>query len=154
MTLADTTLIPRLRRMTAEPTTTTYSDATLEAIITAYPVVDSAHLEPDETGWVPTYDLHAAAQDIWEEKAAAVNAQHDFSADSSSFSVSQIYEHCMNQARWHGARRRAQSKKSTKMPQEPHHLTRHAPVDTLTSGPYPFDEQDLYTGEILPEDLP
>lgn len=152
MTLADTTLIPRLRRMVAEPLTTTYTDAALEAIIILYPVRDSAHLEPEDDGWTPTYDLHAAAQDIWEEKAAALADQHDFSADSSSFTVSQRYEHYMGQARWHGARRMMQARKSTKMPKEPRHLLRYSTIDTIAPDSASAEYNELYTGNILPED--
>lgn len=144
MTLSDTTLIPRLRRMVNEPTTTTYSDATLEAYITSYPINDSSHKEPTWSDWTPTYDLNAAAQDIWEEKASAVAPQHDFSADGSSFSVAQVYEHCMAQARYYGSRRKAKVFKVVKRPPEPSRLRRVVPDDPTEE----LNPIDPYAGNV------
>ena len=79
--------IAQLRRMVAEPATTTYSDAALQGYIEAYPLLDQRG-EPPYTydyatppaqvanpEWIATYDLHAAAADVWEEKAATTAAQ-------------------------------------------------------------------------------
>lgn len=71
--------IARLRRMVNEPEPTTYDDETLASeYIEKYPLRDSSGYEPDDTDWTPTYDLNAAAADIWEEKAAAVAYEFDF----------------------------------------------------------------------------
>lgn len=81
---ASAALIERLRRMVAEPNNLTYSDATLSSYIERYPLVDQRGVNPfyldtstdpptqvATAGWYPTYDLAAAAADVWEEKAAA-----------------------------------------------------------------------------------
>ena len=109
--------IAQVRRMVNEPLTTTYSDAIITTYIETYPLVDengeaprvpstitpgSMMVNPD---WTATYDLHAAAADIWEEKAAVVSVDYDFSADGSSLSRSQVYEQMMAQARHHRSRR-------------------------------------------------
>ena len=68
--------IARLRRMTNEPTQSPYSDALMAAYLEAWPLTDSNGLNPDTGGssWTEAYDLHAAAADIWEEKAATFQA--------------------------------------------------------------------------------
>lgn len=107
-----------LRRMVNEPTETTYSDDALEGYIETYPVMDERGEEPytwdtstqpptkdDNADWYPTYDLHAAAADIWQEKAATVAADFSFSADGGKYDRNQVYEQYMKQAKYHGARR-------------------------------------------------
>ena len=97
--------LDRLRRMVAEPTTATYSDAMLVDAIERYPVPDPDDVWPDEAGWYPTYDLAMAAAEIWSEKATMVAANFDFSADGANFSKSQQYEHFLGQARrWRSLR--------------------------------------------------
>lgn len=112
-------LISQLRRMVAEPTTAVYSDELLSSSIEAWPVLDPDGRDPEATGWEPTYDLHAAARDIWTEKAAGLAGDFDFSADGADYSRSQSYEQAMAQARYHGARCRPASKRLVKWPKEP-----------------------------------
>ena len=110
--------IAQLRRMVAEPTTDTYSDAALTTVIESFSLLDPLGLEPytwdysttppsqdANEEWIPTYDLHAAAAVIWEEKAGALTGNFDFAADGASFSRSQAYDMAMKQARRHSARR-------------------------------------------------
>lgn len=105
--------IARLRRMTNEPTTTTYSDALMAAYLESWPLVDKNGLTQDNGGssWIEAYDLHAAAADIWEEKAALLFAKHDFSADGANYSASQMYDNAKKQAEHHRAEQKAQVKK-------------------------------------------
>jgi hypothetical protein len=122
--------IAQLRRMAGEPSVTTYSDTLLTTIIECYPTLDEngeayrihAIDSNDPTvivpgmdwldlvandDWIPTYDLNAAASQIWMEKAAVPAADFDFSADGGNYSRSQVYEQCMKQARYYAAKRRA-----------------------------------------------
>lgn len=111
--------VARLRRMVAEPAEDTYTDETLTALIEGYPLRDGRGKEPytwdasttpptqeANESWVPTYDLHAAAEAIWQEKAAAVAANYQFSADGASYQRQQAHEHALQQARYHAARKR------------------------------------------------
>lgn len=112
-------MVARLRRLVDEPTDVApYTDAVLEDYIEAHPTLDALGTDPLETDftttpptmterdeWIPTYDLHATAADIWEEKAAAVAEGFDFKADGSSFSRGQKYEQYMAKARYHQSRR-------------------------------------------------
>lgn len=110
--------IARVRRMAAEPTANTYTDADIQGYIEAYPLLDERGQAPytwntateppaqdANEDWIPTYDLHAAAADIWDEKAALLASRFDFSADGGNYSRSQEYEQAMKQARYHRSRR-------------------------------------------------
>lgn len=109
--------VAQLRRMIAEPTTATYTDDDLEGTIEAYPLVDENGEAPripsttlpgemeDNEDWTATYDLHAAAAAIWEEKAAGQSAKYDFSADGGSYQRSQMMQQCLQMARYYASRR-------------------------------------------------
>lgn len=110
--------IARLRRMTNELTTTTYSDELLGFYLAAWPLVDKNGVsqEDDNSAWIEAYDLHAAAADIWEEKAATLSEKHDFQADGASFSSNQMYENAKKQAELHRAEQKAKVKVMPKSP--------------------------------------
>lgn len=123
--------IAQVRRMAAEPTTTTYSDDLIATYIEKYPHLDEQGERPytlsstappeqvENTNWIPTYDLHAAAADIWEEKAAAPAQDFDFSEDNiGSYKRSQVYEQYMKQCRFHRARRMPSTTALVKDPEE------------------------------------
>ena len=122
--------IATVRRMVAEPTTVTYSDALITTFIETYPHLDEQGEEPFTLSgstppvhevnddWMPTYDLHAAAGDIWEEKAAAIASLYDFSADGGNYSRSNQYEQYMAQARNHRAHRMPSTMRLHKSPKE------------------------------------
>ena len=109
--------ISKLRRMVNEPTTATYSDETLQEYIEACPTMDENGESPRvpstttpgemmaNPDWVATYDLHAAAAAVWEEKAGAVAPNYDFSADGGSYSRSQAHQQAMQMVRFHLSRR-------------------------------------------------
>lgn len=112
--------IAQLRGLTAESTSDTYVDSELAAILEEYPLLDELGIEPFvwdysttppskhyQDTWIPTYDLHAAAAQVWQEKASRLAANYDFSADGASYSRSQAYEMAMKQSRYHAARRHA-----------------------------------------------
>ena len=116
--------IARLRRMVAEPATTIYSDAALAAVIERYPVPDQNHRMPTSMvsdsayAWVPTYDLNAAAAEIWQEKAAALVGNTDFSADGGNYSDSQKVDQAERQVRFYLSRRNAHTIRLIKWPPE------------------------------------
>lgn len=95
--------IAQVRRMVNESTADTYDDAAIAGAIESYAVMDARGVQPLEFAfntspptasvnahWIPTYDLNAAAAEIWDEKAAAVACNFDFSADGASYSRSQV----------------------------------------------------------------
>jgi hypothetical protein len=103
--------IQRLRYMVGEPTSTTYTDDRIREMIEKYPLTDAAGYDPTtpdgeaNTNWTATYDLHAAASEIWAEKAGAQAGKMDFSVEGGNFKANQLYENCMKMARYHAARR-------------------------------------------------
>lgn len=102
---ATAAMIADVRRMTAEPTTTTYSDAQITNFIEDYPMLDDDGIAPDEDDWTARYNLNLAAADIWEEKAAAVAENFDYSAEGSSFRLSQKVQHYLEMAKAMRSRR-------------------------------------------------
>ena len=92
-------MIAELRRLTAEPTTAVYTDDALKAKIEAYPLMDANHNEPDAVSWLPTYDLAAAASDVWMEKAAGLAGSLIF-----RLMVDRTAE--VRRMKWRGRRRR------------------------------------------------
>jgi len=123
--------IAKLRRMINEPAFDPYTDDVLTTYIESYPVMDErgevpytwdTSTEPptqdDNDNWVDTYDLHAAAADIWEEKASVVSADFDFSADGGKYTRSQVYEQYMANARMHKSRRCVRTGTLYKWPEE------------------------------------
>jgi hypothetical protein len=129
-TLVTAAQIAQVRRMVAEPTTTTYSDAQITTYIETYPVMDvqgelpytlsSATPPVNEVNanWMPTYDLNAAAADVWQEKAAGVANLYDFEADGGKYSRSQVIKQAMEMARFYRSRRMPTTHQLVKTPDE------------------------------------
>ncbi|MBI5964933.1 MAG: hypothetical protein HY863_15750 [Chloroflexi bacterium] len=119
--------IAKVRRMCKERNSTSYSDEDIQAFIEAYPLVDiygydyrdSQNYYPINPDWTPTYDLNAAAADIWEEKAGEKADEFDFSADGASYSRSQKYENAMKQARYFRSRRSHKTMQMQASPKRP-----------------------------------
>jgi hypothetical protein len=122
-------MVARLRRLVDEPDSSTYMNTDLAEYIEAYPLLDVLGTDPYEVDltttpptlserddWIPTYDLHCAARDIWEEKAAGLAENFDFKADGGSYSRSQKFEQYMAKSRSEGSRR---SMKTSKLWVEP-----------------------------------
>ena len=111
--------IARLRRMTAEPDAEgTYDDDAIAGYIEAHPVRDAQGREPYERLsdgrlsatlndlWTETYDLNAAAADVWDEKASALTEETDTSVEGASITRSQAYEHARKEARKYRGKQR------------------------------------------------
>lgn len=115
--------IAQLRRMCAlSRTDTTYSSAVLAGYIERYPLTDKRGEEPftwdtsttpphqdANITWIASYDLNAAAADVWDEIASAAAANFDFATDGQSFNRSQAYQQATNRARHYRARRQVTS---------------------------------------------
>ena len=106
----------RLRRMVAEPNSDNgYTDAVLSETVSRYPVADAAGETPTvadgsvNSVWAPSYDLNAAAAEIWQEKAASLAAAFDFSADGASYQRSQAVTQAQQMASFYRSRRYGRS---------------------------------------------
>jgi hypothetical protein len=110
------TQIDQLRRMVAEPTQDTYTDDLLGSYLAAYPLPDSAGAIPTDTAWLGAWDAALAAAQVWEEKAAAVAGDYDFTADGGSYQRSQVYAQMMATARGFRSRRKTSALVLTAQP--------------------------------------
>lgn len=123
-TLVTPAEISQLRRMVAEPSVEPYTDEILTGYIERYPHMDSFGENPTDvwgeanSNWTPSFDLSAAAADIWQEKAGTVAGKFDFSADGGNYSQSQQYEQYMKQCRYFRARRLPSTVRLVKSPEE------------------------------------
>lgn len=115
---ATAAMVMQLREMTNEVGSSTYRDAQLTTIIERHPIIDergeppyewdtstSPPTQDDNDDWIATYDLNAAAADVWDQKAAAAAADYDYSADGANLQRSQVYVHCSRQAAIYRSRR-------------------------------------------------
>jgi hypothetical protein len=111
-------MVEMLRRLTGEPTNDKYTDQALAEYIESYPLLDEEGRESSSDDWEPTYDLHLAAADIWEEKAAEFVGEFDFIADGGHYKLSQRAEAMLDAVRYHRARRTPKSARGWKWPKE------------------------------------
>lgn len=109
--------IAQLARMVNEEERAAYSNGALQAYIETYPTIDdrgtdpywwdSSTTPPTQTAnvdWIPTYDLHAAAADIWEEKAAMLVGSAGGRQDDNIARTAAL-EQALKFARFHASRR-------------------------------------------------
>lgn len=103
-------MITRVRGMTGELSEAPYTDAAIVVFIEKHPLPDYSGELPTADGevnevWTPTYDMNAAAADIWDEKAALLAGKFDVSADGASMSRSQLFDMATRRARHYRSRR-------------------------------------------------
>lgn len=109
--------IDRVRAMCAGATSYA-EDSDIATVIERHPLPDTFGTSPyswDESAtpptrsendnWVPTYDLNAAAADIWEEIAATYVGDFDFQTTDQRFDRSQKHEQAMKQVRYFRSKR-------------------------------------------------
>lgn len=110
--------IAQVRRMTGLVGSDDYSDTQIQGYIETYPLMDERGEQPytwdtstspptqdANEDWISTYDLNAAAADIWDERAADVAQDFDFSADGGSYHRSQVAAQYQQRARYYRSRR-------------------------------------------------
>lgn len=124
---ASAAMITQVRAWVKEPTTTPYTDAEIRVFIERYPLTDERGVDPywydtstepptqtATDGWYPTYDLHAAAADIWDEKAALLADTVDRPHQGPTPAVhreTQPRDFAAQRARYHRSRRNVRSGK-------------------------------------------
>ena len=91
-------IMKRLKLLSAAEQEPEVTDDELEALIEPWAVNDRYGVSPEESDWIPTYDMPRAVAEVWEIKASKAANMVDFDVDGSEVSNSQIYEHCMAQA--------------------------------------------------------
>lgn len=75
------------------------ADHELEDIVRACRMRDVNGYSPSETAYTLTIDMKLACVNAWTRKASKSASMYDFSSDNQRFDRSQVYAHCMEQAR-------------------------------------------------------
>ena len=84
-----------LRDKVAATSRPVLAEATVAALLDAYPMPDSAGRAPVDDGWEGAWDLNAAASEGWRMKAGKVAGDFNFSADNASYSKADVLAHCL-----------------------------------------------------------
>ena len=126
---ATAAMLAEIRRMVDEPDNDPYTDTVLGTYIERYPVLDFLGTKPIEVDtstwpptlsenddWIPTYDLHAAAADIWQEKSATVAEDYNFTADGGTLSRGDVQKQYLQQSRYHLSRRKVKTMRAVVEP--------------------------------------
>jgi len=109
------------------------ADAVVAALLDAYPMRDADGREPQDDGWVGTWDLNAAAAEGWRMKAGKVAGDFNFSADGASYSKADVLAQCLEM----------EAKYASKS---------HGVLNTLPGGsgvPY-YDRDGQWDGTLIP----
>lgn len=97
MTLQEAT--DRLALLVASVEEPILSPANLADLLVLSKRVDEKGLLPTEVGWVPTFDLNAAACEGWRRKAGLASAGYNFTASGKAFARSDIVKHCLDMSK-------------------------------------------------------
>jgi hypothetical protein len=87
-------IFDKFRRMVAADQEPKLDEDDLAAILAGFQKVDVNGVAPDETGWVPTYNLRAAAAEGWRWKAGRAAELQSTDLDGDRMSANQIFDHC------------------------------------------------------------
>ncbi len=88
----------RLERMVAAGVEPTLSPTDIDDLLNLARRVDVNGLSPSDVGWIPTFDLDAAAAEGWRTKAGRAVPRFGVSLDGDTLNRQQIYVHCLKQA--------------------------------------------------------
>ncbi len=95
----------QLERMIAHTTFPVLSVADVDTLIALAKRPDSEGREPTDIGWVPTWNLDAAAATGWEWKAGRTSGDFNFGEDGQRFDRAQVHQHCLAMADMYGRHR-------------------------------------------------
>lgn len=85
----------RLRSMTAADAAPALTEGEMADLLELCKVTDADGLDPDDTGWEPTWELPVGAAEGWRWKAAKVAGDFAFSAEGASFHREQAVQQCL-----------------------------------------------------------
>jgi len=89
----------KLKKMTAWDTVPVLADAEVDELLVQFSLADKNGLAPLETGWIPTYELNAAAARGWLIKAGRASALVEVDPPGSGIVTSKVFENCRAMAR-------------------------------------------------------
>jgi hypothetical protein len=85
----------RLALMLAADEEPTLDDSEIAGLLAQAQRADVNGLYASDAGWIPTYDLYAAAAEGWLRKAGKVSPNYSFGIDASRDMQSDVFTHCM-----------------------------------------------------------
>lgn len=103
----------KLKKMTAWDAAPVLTEAELDELLGQSGMADANGIAPGEEGWLPTYDLNAAAAAGWLIKAGRVSSLVEVDPPGSGLFTSKIFDNCRIMARLYGARCRATARVGT-----------------------------------------
>ncbi len=102
--------IEKLKLISAWDTEPTVSEEDLEAVLAGFALPDINGAAPDAEEWIPTYDLTAAASEVWLVKAARAAALTEVDPPGSGILTSKVFDNCLLMARYYRSKRSASIK--------------------------------------------
>lgn len=97
--------LEKLKLMSAWDTEPAVSEDDLEMVLGLHALTDINGMTPDSEEWIPTYDLIAAAAEVWIVKAARAAALVEVDPPGSGILTSKVFENCMAMARNYRSKR-------------------------------------------------
>jgi hypothetical protein len=94
----------KLKKMTAWDTAPALTDGEIDALLAAVSLVDKDGIAPEALGWVPTYDLNAAAAQGWLIKAGRASELVEVDPPGSGLFASKVFDNCRTMARIYRAK--------------------------------------------------
>ncbi len=102
--------LEKLKLMSAWDAEPSVSEDDLEAVLEGFVLPDINGAPPDEEEWIPTFDLTAAAAEVWLIKAAKAAALTEIDPPGSGIVTSKVFDNCVLMARYYRSKRSATSK--------------------------------------------
>lgn len=97
--MADSAAKIRLKAMTAWASEPTLSEQEIDALLDQYSLEDADGLAPSDVGWIPTYNLRAAAKEGWTWKMGRCADLVSTDLDGDRMSSNQLFDHCQTMVR-------------------------------------------------------
>lgn len=94
MALTEEEARERIARMTAAAYEPVLDEGELDDLIALAKRPDVDDRDPEDDGWVPTWDLNFAAAEGWGYKAAKVAGDFDYTDDAGNYRRQQVFEMC------------------------------------------------------------
>lgn len=97
--------LDELKLITAWDSAPALTEAELNATLARSALPDESGVLPSASGWVPTYDLNAAAAEAWLIKAARASPTVEVDPPGSGIYTSKVFENCRAMARIYAGKR-------------------------------------------------
>ncbi len=99
--------------MTAWEAQPTLSSEEIDDLLIQFRKTDAAGVKAGEIGWIPTYNLNAAAAEGWRWKAAKASELISVDLDGERLSSQMVFEHCERMAKTYSRKNNASPTTST-----------------------------------------